>query len=67
MPLNGPKPVPEVAEALALSFSSAVLPYLYEMATEHVMKPGYDFGAEFSVGLKLILDSLTILLGTPER
>jgi AcrR family transcriptional regulator len=36
-------------------------PYLAEMATGHVMQPGYDFGDEFEVGLGLILDALGTL------
>jgi integral membrane sensor domain MASE1 len=31
---------------------------LAEMAVEHVMQPGYDFGDEFGYGLELILDGL---------
>jgi hypothetical protein len=33
-------------------------PYLVEFATEHVGRPGYDFGDEFEYGLDLILDAL---------
>ena len=33
-------------------------PHLKELVTEHVMQPGYDFGAEFEFGLDLILDGL---------
>jgi len=31
--------------------------------TEHVMRPGYDYGAEFAYGLDLILDGLERALG----
>lgn len=34
-------------------------PYLYEMATEYILQPGYDFGNEFEVGLSVSLDALT--------
>ena len=34
-------------------------PHLAEMAAEHVLRPGYDFGDEFEVGLTVILDALT--------
>ncbi len=34
------------------------MPYLAELATEHVLKPGYDHGNEFEFGLELILDGL---------
>ncbi len=33
-------------------------PHLLEFTTEHVLQPGYDFGAEFGYGLGLILDGL---------
>ena len=33
-------------------------PHLIEFTTEHILKPGYDFGAEFDYGLTLILDAL---------
>lgn len=29
-----------------------------EMATEHVLRPGYDYGEEFEIGLELVLDGL---------
>jgi hypothetical protein len=35
-----------------------------EMAVEHVLAPGYDFGAQFGFGLDLILDGLE-RLSTP--
>ena len=31
---------------------------LAELTTEHVIRPGYDFGREFDFGLDLILDGL---------
>jgi len=33
-------------------------PYLRELVAEHILQPGYDFGAEFEFGLDLILDGL---------
>jgi AcrR family transcriptional regulator len=33
-------------------------PHLAELATEHVLQPNYDYGAEFLIGLDLILDGL---------
>ncbi|WP_262496110.1 hypothetical protein [Nonomuraea sp. SYSU D8015] len=29
-----------------------------EVATEHILRPGYDFANEFDYGLNLILDAL---------
>jgi hypothetical protein len=40
-------------------------PHLVELTTEHVLKPGYDFGDEFEFGLNMILDALTGSI--PER
>ena len=34
------------------------LPYFREFTLEHALRPGYDFGDEFEVGLDLILDGL---------
>lgn len=67
LPVSGPQSPPEVAGSIARAFSPDELPYLYEMATEHVMQPGYDFGAEFAVGLDLVLNSLVTLLAASER
>ena len=33
-------------------------PHLTEMLTDHVMKPGYDYGDEFRYGLDVILSAL---------
>ena len=32
--------------------------HLVEFSTEHILKAGYDFGAEFEFGLDLVLDAL---------
>ena len=37
---------------------SAAMPHLAEIATQHTLLPGYDFGDEFDWGLDLILDGL---------
>jgi hypothetical protein len=38
-------------------------PHMVELLTEHVMKPGYDYGEEFDYGLDLILDGLARVRG----
>ena len=43
-------------------FSADEHPHLVELATEFVLKPGYDFGNEFEFGLSLILDALASML-----
>ncbi|MFI9255521.1 hypothetical protein [Streptomyces sp. NPDC053069] len=36
----------------------SICAYLSEIATAHVMRPGYAYGDEFEFGLHLILDGL---------
>ncbi len=59
LPINGPETVTEVADRDDAAGRFAELyPHLIEFTIEHVLKPGYDFGAEFDFGLTLILDAL---------
>ena len=58
LPFKGPETVSEVAETMLQTFPVDEYPHLVEMATEHVLKPGYDFGDEFEFGLTVILDWL---------
>ena len=59
LPINGPETVAEVAESMNKQVSADEYPHLVEFATEHILKPGYDFGNEFEFGLTVILDALT--------
>ncbi len=59
LPFEGPETVAEVAEPMMQQFPAGEYPHLVEMATEHILKPGYDFGDEFDFGLGVILDGLT--------
>lgn len=45
-------------EAIARTIDAKSYPYLVEMAREHVLSPGYEFGSSFDFGLDLILDGL---------
>jgi AcrR family transcriptional regulator len=56
----------QVAQDIAAEFASGQYPYLTEIATEHVLKPGYDYGDEFEIGLDLLLDGLQAAPGAPE-
>lgn len=62
LPIGKPEEVGELAEEIMATFAGAY-PYLTEIATEHVMKPGYDFGDEFEIGRELVLDALEVLRG----
>lgn len=59
LPFDDSASVPDVAEPMMQRFPVGEYPHLVEMATEYVLKPGYDFGNEFEFGLDLILDALT--------
>jgi AcrR family transcriptional regulator len=47
-----------LAETITAQFADGEYPYLQEFTTNHVLQPGYDFGAEFEFGLSLVLDGL---------
>lgn len=49
---------PDVAEAIMAQMPTGTYPHLAELAVEHVLQPGYDYGDEFEYGLELILDGL---------
>ena len=55
---SSPAKVAEVAGNIMREMPAGEYPYLTEMAVEHAMKPGYDYGNEFEFGLKMIIDGL---------
>jgi AcrR family transcriptional regulator len=58
LPFGSGEEAAQVAHQISAQFASGQYPYLTEMATEHVLRPGYDYGDEFVIGLDLILDGL---------
>ncbi|WP_106402175.1 TetR/AcrR family transcriptional regulator [Actinocorallia populi] len=58
-PYEAPQKAADVAEPMARQISPEEYPYLLEFVTEHILRPDYDFGAEFGFGLDLVLDALT--------
>ncbi|MFJ4772888.1 TetR/AcrR family transcriptional regulator [Streptomyces uncialis] len=58
LPFSGPAELDEVAGAILREMPADAYPHLAEIATEHVLKPGYDYADEFTFGLDLILDAL---------
>ena len=58
LPFDTSEGAAEVAGNIFREFLQGEYPYLAEMATEHAMKPGYNYGDEFEFGLELILDGL---------
>jgi AcrR family transcriptional regulator len=58
LPFNTPQETAEVAQTIMAEFPAEAYPHLSELAVQHVLQPGYDFGDEFEFGLELILDGL---------
>lgn len=58
LPFSGSAELEEVAGALLSEMPADAYPHLTELVTEHALKPGYDYAAEFTFGLALILDAL---------
>jgi len=64
LPFDDGQETAQLAQAIMARFESGEYPHLTEMAVDHVMQPGYDYGDEFEFGLDLILDGLDSALGT---
>jgi len=62
LPFTGPDGVGDAADPILRQFPAGEYPHCLEMATEHILVPGYDFGDEFEFGLTVILDALARLL-----
>ena len=58
LPFHTPEEAAEVAQAIMAEFPAAEFPHLTEIAVDHVLQPGYDYGNEYLFGLDLILDGL---------
>ncbi|WP_460065262.1 TetR/AcrR family transcriptional regulator [Streptomyces sp. YKOK-I1] len=58
LPFGTPAETAELADSIMSGFGAGEYPYLTEIATAHVMRPGYAYGDEFAYGLDLILDAL---------
>jgi len=53
----------ELAQEIMAQFPVGKYPHLTELTVSHVLRPGYDYGAEYQFGLDLILDGLETALG----
>jgi AcrR family transcriptional regulator len=63
LPFETPEETSTMARAMLARFPAADYPHLAEFTAAHVLRPGYDFGAEYEFGLDLILDGLDRALG----
>ena len=62
LPIHGPDTVAETAASMMQYFDAEAYPALLEFTMEHIMRPDYDFGAEFEYGLTVVLDGLAMSL-----
>lgn len=46
------------AKSIMFEVFKGEFPYLTELATEHVMQPGYNYAREFDIGLEIVLDGI---------
>jgi AcrR family transcriptional regulator len=65
LPFGTAEETAQVAQQIAVQMPAGAYPYLAEMATEHVLQPGYHYGEEFEIGLGLVLDALERAASTP--
>ena len=64
LPFETSEEVGPVAETMLQPYPANEYPNLVEFLSEHVMRPGYDYGDEFEYGLDVILDGLGTALET---
>ena len=62
LPFRDESELAAMTAAIMQAFPAAEFPFLFEMTVEHILRPGYDYGAEFDSGLKVVLDGLVTLL-----
>ena len=58
LPFHTPEETAELAHDILAGAPADEYPFLAEVTTQHVLRPGYDYGNEFEFGLDLILDGL---------
>ena len=58
LPFGTAEETAQVTQQIAGQMPAGEYPYLAEMATEHVLQPGYHYSGEFEIGLDLILDAI---------
>lgn len=64
LPFESEQDLAELGEQIVAALPEGELPYFREFTLEHALRPGYDFGDEFDVGLDLILDGLARAVAT---
>ena len=67
LPFRDESELTAMTGAIMEQFPRADFPYLFELTTEHVLQPGYNYGNEFDVGLEVVLDGVDARLGRARR
>ena len=62
LPFGDESELAAMTAAIMETFPAATFPYLFEMTIEHVLQPGYDYGAEFDSGLSVVLAGVGTML-----
>lgn len=65
LPFDTSETTAEVAQRILDHLPHDEYPHLTELATGHVLQPGYHYGDEFEFGLDLILDGLERVVNRP--
>jgi AcrR family transcriptional regulator len=58
LPFRNEAELAAMTGAIMDAFPRADFPYLFELTIEHVLRPGYNYGNEFDVGLDVVLDGI---------
>ncbi|MFK7997392.1 MAG: TetR/AcrR family transcriptional regulator [Granulosicoccus sp.] len=58
LPAENDEELTELATDILDGFEEDAYPHLTELTVNHILQPGYSFGAEFDFGLDLILEGL---------
>jgi AcrR family transcriptional regulator len=62
LPFEGEADLSALADAMIAALPEGQLPFFREFTLDYALQPGYDFGAEFEIGLDLILEGLAARL-----
>jgi len=58
LPFSTHEETADVTQQILDQFAPQQYPHLAEMAAQHILQGGYEYGGEFEIGLGLILDAL---------
>jgi AcrR family transcriptional regulator len=58
LPFSTHEETADVTQQILDQFTPQQYPHLAEMAAQHILRDGYEYGGEFEIGLDLILDAL---------